>query len=208
MPSSTFFGMQHLNQNLLCAIGIECTGPDPTRHELAEVCVLPMNHMLEMHDDLILFNMKMRIEMPEEIDWSKTRIHKTEVGELTHSANFRDTVSEYFLKWFQELQLPFRKKIIPLTYNYPYVRAVLHGWLGDEIFHEIFQEDYRDVLAVAHYLNDYADMRNEPPPFSKQLFRWIANKMDIPLGEIGGSPCNDAMTLCTLYKRLLRQTIG
>jgi len=203
MLSSTFFGMQHLNQNLLCAIGIECTGPDLNRHELAEVCVLPMNHMLQVHPDLILFNMKMRIEMPEEIDWNETRIRKTEVGTLTHSNNYRDSVAEYFLTWFKELELPFRKQIIPLTYNWPYVRAVLYGWLGHEIFHEIFLEDYRDLLAVAHYLNDFADMRGEVPPFSKQKFRWIANKLDIPLMEIGGSPCSDALTLSEAYRKIL-----
>lgn len=203
MPSSTFFGMQHLNQNLLCAIGIETTGHDPTRHELAEVCVLPMDKFLRSHPELILFNMKMRIEMPEEIDWKQTRLTRPEVGELIQVGIHRDTVAEYFLKWFNEMELPFRKKVIPVCYDWPYVRSVLHGWLGEEIFKEIFLEDYRDPLAAAHYINDWNDMRSEVPPFSKQDLRWIAKKLDVEIGERGGSACADAFTTCEVYRKIL-----
>lgn len=207
MPSSVFFGMQHLNQNLLCAIGLETTGPDPNRHELAEVCVLPMNHMLVTHPDLLLFNMKMKIEMPEEIDLAHTRLTKTEVAELTQSGNPRDTVAEYFLKWFKEMEMPFRKKIIPLCFNFAYGRAVLMNWLGHEIYHEIFREDYRDPLIAAHFINDRHDVRAEHVPFSKQDMRWIAKQLNIEVVELGGSACADAYTTCEMYRKLLTQSL-
>lgn len=207
MPSNTFFGMQHLNQNLLCAIGIETTGPDPTRHELAEVCVLPMDRMLEIHKDLILFNMRMRIEMPEEIDWSKIRLSKAEVGELTQSSQARDSVAEYFLQWFKDMNMPFRKKIIPLCYNFAYVRAVLLNWLGDDIYHEIFHEDYRDPLIATHFINDHYDVRAESVPFAKQNFRWIAKQLNIEVVEQGGSACADAYTTCEMYRKLLKHSL-
>lgn len=207
MPSSVFFGMQHLNQNLLCAIGLETTGPDPTRHELAEVCILPMNHMLVPHTELILFNMRMRIEMPEEINWSQTRLSKAEVAELTQTGHPRDYVAELFLQWFKAMDMPFRKKLIPLCHNFAYGRAVLLNWLGDEIYHEIFHEDYRDPLIATHFLNDHADMRSESVPFAKQHLRWIAKKLDVEVIQQGGSACADAYTTCEVYRKLLKQSM-
>jgi hypothetical protein len=160
--------------------------------------------MLVPHPELILFNMKMKIEMPEEIDWNTMRLSKAEAAELTQSGNPRDTVAEFFLKWFHAMELPFRKKLIPLCYNFAYGRAVLLNWLGDDIYHEIFHEDYRDPLIATHFINDHADVRAEPIPFAKQNLRWIAKKLNVESIEHGGGACADAYTTCEVYRNLLK----
>lgn len=204
MPSSAFFGMQHLNNNLLCAIGFDTTGPDPDIHELIEVCVLPLDSMLNPHSELILFNMKMKPDMPETIDWKHCRATIPEVAALCATGSDRDKVADYFLQWFHGMNMPNRKGVIPLCHNYPILRDFLLRWLQWDTYHEIFQEDYRDTLVAAHFLNDKADVKGAALPFSKQLLRWVAKQLDVEKHEQGGSPCDDARTIAEVYKRLLK----
>ena len=67
MPSSVFFGMQHLNNNVLCAISFDqiCQGG-----EIIELCVLPLDQHLGVHPELALYSMGMRPNFPENYDSS------------------------------------------------------------------------------------------------------------------------------------------
>ncbi len=205
MPSSVFFGMQHLNNNLICAMGFDATGADPDVGEIVELCCTPINHMLAVHDHLPLFNMKMKPDRPDSIDWKYTRVSQKEMAQLRGNGIDRDKVRDYFLDWFREMNMPFRKKVIPLAHNYPELRGLLIAWLGWDEYNEIFQEDYRDTLILAHCINDCFDVRGHAPlPFSKQDLRWLGKKLDVEKFEHGGSPCMDALTTLEVYKRLLK----
>lgn len=204
MPSSVFFGMQHLNNNLICAMGYDTTGPDPDLHEIVELCCVPMNHMLDIHPDLILFNMKMQPGGIETIDWKHTRVTRPEMAALMHSGIDRDKIAEYFEMWFDQMNMPNFKGIIPLCHNFPKLRDFLLRWLGWDTYHKIFKEDYRDTMIAAHFINDAADVRAQPLPFSKQELRWVARQLHVENMEQGGSPCDDARTTMLIYKRLLQ----
>lgn len=204
MPSSIFFGMQHLNNNLMCSIGFDTTAADPDLGELIEFACVPLDARLNIHSELILFNMKMRPESPGTIDWSHCRATKPEVAAMCHSAFERDKVADFFHQWFLQMDLPRHKKIIPLGYKFYEARTWLVQWLGWDLYHEIFSTDYRDVLIAAHYLNDRADVKAQPLPFVSQTLRKIAKEMNVTMEETGGSPLDDARTIMETYKRLLQ----
>lgn len=203
LRSRTFFGMAHLNSNVLAAVTVDLTGLDPVKHELLEVCVLPLDQMLEPHPELIMFDMKMKPENPEEIDWGQCRMARKDVARTIITGVDRYKAADMFMDWFDRMHLNNRKKIIPLGHNYAKTQRVLIQWLGWDVYSEIFADDYRDVLIAAHFINDRDCVRAELPTFAKQNLRWLANYYHIPIVMHGGTCAADAMTIGQVYKRML-----
>lgn len=204
MPSSTFFGMQHLNSNVLCGIKTELTGPDPLMHELIEVAIVPLDHMLGLHSTFPLFNMRMRPQVlnPSD-DFKGCRLSRNEIAEACLRGIDRDKVADLLFNWFQDMDLPPKKRIIPLTWNFPAERQILINWLGYDLYAEIFTEDHRDLLAAAHFLNDRHCCRGEPVVFAKQNLTWLAKICNVEQLE-KGTATSDAYLMAETYKRLLQ----
>lgn len=196
--------MQHLNANVLCAVDIEMTGPDPIEHEIIEICILPLDRFLKPHPELLLFSMTMIPERPENIDFGHCRLSKTDVSRVMTKGFDNMKVADLLVDWFERMSLNNRKKIIPLSYNYASKLPIIKDWLGHSTYSDIFADDYRDTLVAAHYLNDREESRAETPPFSKQGLRWMCQRFNIPVHEVGGSCMSDCRQNAELYGHLLR----
>lgn len=204
MPSSMFWGMQHLNSNVLCGIKLELTGPDPNCHELIEVAIVPLNHMLELHPEFALFNMRVRpqITNPSD-DFRGCRLSKSEIAEACLRAYDRYKVADILHEWFLDMKLPRGKKIIPLVYNFPAERQNLINWLDYDLFSEIFSEDHRDLLAAAHFINDRQCVRSEPAIFAKQNLTYLAKVCNVPPIQ-RSTAVSDAFLMAQVWKRMLQ----
>jgi hypothetical protein len=201
--SKLFWGMQHLNENILCAIKCELTGPDPERHELIEVCVIPLDHMLRIHAEIPAFNMRMRPQNVNEIDFDKCRLSRSEIADVILRGFERDKVADLFIHWYNSIEQKERKRIIPLAHGWPRERALLVNWLGYDIFADIFSEDYRDTLVASHYVNDRQCVKAEPCVFNKQNLSWLAKKLSVAQLHIG-TATSDCLTIAEVYKRMLQ----
>jgi DNA polymerase III epsilon subunit-like protein len=195
--------MQHLNENLLCSVKCELTGPDPLRHELIEVAVLPLNHMLQIHPDIPPFNMRLRPQNKEEIDYRACRLSRSEVADAILRAFDRDKVADLFVNWYQSIGQKERKRIIPLAHGWPKERMLFVNWLGYDIFSDLFSEDYRDTLIAAHYINDRQCVKAEPCVFNKQNLSWLAKKLNVEQ-LYNGTAMSDCLTIAEVYKRQLQ----
>lgn len=202
--SSTFWGMQHINENILCAVRCELTGPDPENHELVEVAVLPLNSMLQVHDKFPLFNLRMRPDNIDTIDYQKCRLSKAEIAATILRGIDRSKGADIFWEWYKAIGLKEKKRIIALAHGWPRERALLINWLGYENFTAIFSEDYRDVLIAAHFINDRNCVRAEPCVFNKQDLRWCSKKMNVEQLQRGGSAMSDCLCIAETYKRMLQ----
>lgn len=203
MPSNVFWGFQHLNANVIASVQIDMSGPDALNHEMLEICVMPLDAKLDIHPELLLFNMRMKPEDPDSIDHDFCRFNKIELGKIMINAFPRHKVADLLEKWFHHLALNRGKQIIPLSYDWPWTRERLIHWLGYETFSHIFSEDYRDIHVAANYVNDTYDVRAEPVPFAKQTLRWIGKKLHVETMEHGGSCVEDCRQMAEIYKRLL-----
>lgn len=201
--SKVFWGMQHLNENLLCSVKCELTGPDPERHELIEVAVLPLDHMLKIHSAFPPFNMRMRPETVETINYDKCRLSRSDIADTILRGFDRYKVADLFVAWYQGLEQKERKRIIPLAHGWPRERALLINWLGYDVFADIFSEDYRDTLIASHYVNDKNCVKAEPCVFNKQNLSWLAKKLNVEQIQIG-SAMSDCVTIAEVYKRILQ----
>lgn len=201
---SIFYGMQHLNSNVLCGVKLELTGPDPLMHELIEVAIVPLDHNLELHDKFALFNMRVR---PQTInpadDFKGCRLTKAEVADACLRAYDRYKVADILLEWFEDMKLPRGKKLIPLVYNFPAERQNLINWLDYEVYSQIFSEDHRDLLSAAHYMNDRQCVRGEAAIFPKQNLTYLARICNVPQIE-SGTAVSDAYLMAQTWKRMLQ----
>lgn len=191
--------MQHLNANVLAAVRLDYSLVDTENAEPFELCVLPLNDMLEPHGQLPMFMMRMQLDQPPLFE----NLTKKDVAEAQIQSLDREKVAFLLMAWFQELTLNSGKKILPITFGWPPVRDVLVRWLGHETFNTIFSEEYRDVAVAAHFLNDREGCKDERVPFAKQSLAWIAKQLNVQR-HTPGNVAEDCMTIGHCYKRLLQ----
>jgi hypothetical protein len=205
MPSSTFWGMQHLNSNVLASVVLDSTREDPEQAEPYQLCILPLDQDLQPHSDFPLFNMTFQVESVEGLKRMWGRVSIGQVSKSNLSAFDKDKVAFLLMHWFlNDMKLNRFKKIVPLAHKWPETRDMLIRWLGWETFSEIFSEDYRDTHVAANYLNDRLAVRGEPVPYAKQTLSWLAKQLYVDRPTTDGSPTEDCMTLGQVYKRLLQ----
>ncbi len=206
MPSSVFFGMQHLNNNLICAVSAEATGPDPFIHEIIELCVLPLDQFIEPHKELLLFNIVIKPEEPSLIDYKYCRFSRERVADAVIRGLDKYKVADLLRDWFDRMLMPEGKRIIPIGYEWPVDRELLLKWLEPENYFAIFSDNYRDVKVSANYINDRFNCKGEAVPYSKQDLRWLAKTHDIE--KVGRGCCmEDCRTIAMIYQRQLKMLL-
>ena len=172
--------MIHLNGNLLCVIDTETTGTVPFYHDVIQFACLPLNNKLEPHERHIPFEIKMKPGRPENIEPEALRRNKNNLLDICSNGYEPTVAADLFDDWFERLELPMDKRIMPLAQNWPFDRPFVMDWLGPENFNHRIDGRFRDTLSTALYLNDAADMQSEQVPFPKQQLKYLAACLRIP----------------------------
>lgn len=201
--NKAFWGMTHLNGNLLCAIDVSTTGLDPLLHEIVEICILPVDRDFNIHKEFPLFNMRMRPERPAEIDWTNCKLTKATIAQIGTQSLDKYRVADLLWDWYQKLKLAPGKQIWPLAQNWVFDRSFIVDWLGHEMFHNIFSPMFRDTFAVAQYLNDRAAVVHEPVPFPKSGLGSLCRHYGVEQIQ-AHSATSDALAAAQVYKRMLQ----
>lgn len=195
----------HLNMNLLCCVDVETTGLDFSRHEILQICILPLGPDLIPTREFPFFYVKIKPEKIEEIDDGALKLHRRLVTDCLLHGMERWSAVARLEEWFSRLKIPPRKSIVPLGCNYGgFDRDFLREFLGGPAsYRGIFRDDYRDVMLAALHHNDLADWHTERCPFPKVNLRYLASQLGIQ--HIGR---HDAMSDCIItaevYRRMMR----
>lgn len=198
MPKNS---MLHLNGNQLCVIDTETTGTDHDIHEITEICLIPLDSRLEVRKDVPIFNIFMKIEREDLIDWEALRVTKTDFFKHQQTALDKDVGGDLFDQWVEKLHLPHGKRISPLAHNWQFDAGFIREWLGNGTYSDIFDGRARDTLAISLFLNDVADRKAEQVPFAKNNLPWLAKKLDIPHDAHGA--LSDCIVTAKVYKRFM-----
>lgn len=202
-------GLTHLNGDILCVIDTETSGNIPGFHDLLQICILPLDYKLDPWHDYPPFYMEIQPKRPENYGlktvWNDEVAKKKNKQLMAHAqVNGMEPyqAADLFDEWFQKLGLAVRKKISPLAHNWPFDRAFVIDWLGNEGFDQTFDPRYRDSMAVATYMNDRADFRTEPYPFNQVNLRWLARVCGIDHPH-----AHDALADCLVTAEIYKKQV-
>jgi DNA polymerase III epsilon subunit-like protein len=200
--SKLYAGMTHLAGNLLAAVDFETTGRRPGYHEIVQIAILPLDHNLDAHPDVPVFYMNIRPNHPERCERGAFAVHGLDVDLLMLHAPSQDRAVDLLCEWFNKLDLPQNRVVVPLAHNWPFESAFLKGWLGIDLVDQMFHSHGRDSMLLAAALNDRAFFTGEPIPFSKLSLIALCKQFGI-VYEKAHDALADCQATAELYKRLL-----
>lgn len=195
----------HHNGNLLAAVDIETTGTDPSLHEIIQIGIQPLNADFEPHQEIQPFYSSARPLLPDNADPMAMRVHHLTLSEL-EVALHPDEVEDLLVEWFESLELPFERRLIPVAHNYPFEKSFLTKWLGVALHDQIFLGVSRDSQAAATYLNEKAALEGRDIPFQKVTLTYLTDYFSIP-NTNPHDALNDAIAGARLYRKLLEMDV-
>ncbi len=192
----------HLNGNMFCAVDCETTGLDAQKNSIIEICILPLNSDYSVNKSIMPFDVMMQPIEGKEIDLEALRVNKIDLAHVMLNCLDAYKVADLLVEWFDNLQLPEGKNIVPIAQNWPFDMSFITSWIGDKTYRLLFNRYYRDTYVLSGMLNDRADMLNKEIPFPKQGLSFIAGRFGIenpsPHRALG-----DAWTTAAVYKQML-----
>lgn len=198
----TFQLPTHLDGHLMVAIDLETTGTQPGWQEIIQIAVLPLDSNLRPLEGVVSFYTHVKPLHPERESAAATSKHKIPMEELLLHAPEPDRVADWLVEWFEKLELPFKRCLIPLAHNWAFESSFLKAWLGVPLVDQMFHSHARDGMLYAISLNDRAIFSGQP-----KLFSYVSlTAMCAKLGVVNINP-HDALSDCIaeaeVYRALL-----
>jgi DNA polymerase III epsilon subunit-like protein len=200
--SKIYTGMTHLTGNILAAIDFETSGRRPGYHEIIQIAILPLNHDLQVHPDIPVFYMNVRPEHPERAEHGAFLVNGLDIDLLLLHAPAQERAIDLLCEWFNRLDLPQNRSIVPLAHNWAFESAFLKGWLGPDLMDQIFHSHGRDSMLLAATINDRAFFLGHSTPFPKLGLVHLCQQLGI-VYEKAHDALADCQATAELYKRLL-----
>jgi DNA polymerase III alpha subunit (gram-positive type) len=193
----------HLNGNLFCAVDVETTGLQVGFHEIWQIAILPLDSLGLPSKEILPFYQDMRVNYPERINKRAIHLNRNDFALRQKRALDPFLCTDMLDEWFQRLNLPIYKKIVPLAHNWPFDRSFLLEWLGETSFHDFFHPHYRDSMATAIFLMDLASHKCNRVNITRFNLTSLCNEF-----KITNMKAHDALQDCIataeLYRRLLQ----
>lgn len=202
MMATTYPGFVHLNGNLLAAIDFETTGKRAGWAEIIQVAVLPLNSDIRPLAGVRPFYMNLAPKYPERAERAASLVHGLDLTELMLHSPSSEKVADLLVEWWQKLDLPMNKCLVPLAHNWAFESAHGKAWLGDELFSQLFHSHARDAMLYALALNDKSAFKGEPVPFAKVGLGALCNRFNID-NPNHHDALNDCIVEAEVYRSLL-----
>lgn len=195
-------GFTHLNGNILAAVDVETTGTDPSRHEIIQIGIQPLDSNCTPLKGVTPFYHTIKPEHPNRAEPKATAVHKLDIDYLCLHAPDKWQVADWLDEWWSNLDLPHRKTLIPLAQNWQYEAGFLKSWLGMESFNQFFYWAARDTMLIAIYLNDLAYFKGHSIPFPRVGLPALCSQFGI-LNENPHDALADCRAEAAVYRKLL-----
>lgn len=198
----------HFNSNRLVVVAIKTTGPNPKLHELAQICIFPLSSNYTLSKEIIPFYTDIRpIKRPFNMELSKGGLTKDKYLEICETALMPQATAELFDKWMEnKIRLYEGKRLMVLSHNWSAKKPFIKNWLGSINFNNYFSSEYRDIMSVALFNNDYADVNIQQIPYPKVVLSFIANILKVPYNRKDETILHcKAMT--EIYREMMRSII-
>lgn len=204
--TQTYSGLVHLNGNLLCSVDLETTGRRAGYHEPIQIAVVPLDSNLRPLEGVSPFYQTIRPIHPERAEKQACYVHGIPLSELMVDAPSPEKVEDMLIEWYERLDLPFGKTIVPLAHNWAFECKFLQAWLGVDLADKMFHGHARDAMLYAATLNDRAAFMGLSPPFNSLGLESLCRKFNIVNQQSHDALC-DALAEAEVYRALLHYEI-
>lgn len=198
--------MVHLNNNLMCSTDCETTGLRVGYHEITKIAFLPLNEKLEPHETYLPFDLLIRPEHPERMEKGVPMRAKRIMAEAVEIGHPAEVAFELFERWFTELGLHEKRRIVPLAYNWPFENVWYRQWMGQENFSYYIDSSYRDLFSLTYMMNDRSDFNGEKLTFPtpERKLATVCRNLGVHIDENSLHDCiYDAYITAQAYKAAL-----
>lgn len=207
----------HMAGHIVCVVDVETTDIVP-RHlvekvtpegkvvyesvggEVVQIAIQPIN--LDYEPYLKPFYTNVRPINVEGANYDAMRAHGIDVVDLLAQAPMREKVVQLFDRWFDALDLPKDRKIIPVAHNWPFEFSYLTWFFGRSRFDSCFHYHPRDTLQMALFLRDRAARMCYKQPFHSVGLQALCKVFDIQT-QHAHNALQDCLAEAKLYKKLV-----
>jgi DNA polymerase III epsilon subunit-like protein len=195
--------MPHNNGNVIAAVDFETTGTRAGYHEPIQIAIVPLNSDLRPIPGIVPFYHEIRPYFPERADPLATRVHGLDLDRLAVEAPEPGDVEVLLIEWWNRLELPFERRLIPLAHNWPFELSFFRAWLGTALTEALFTALPRDSMTYALGLNDKCFFRGQ-----KALFPYVGlGDLCNHFGVVNTKPHDslaDSIAEAEVYRHLLQ----
>jgi DNA polymerase III epsilon subunit-like protein len=199
-------GLVHHNGNLLASIDLETTGLEAGFHEPIQIAIVPLDSDLCPIESIRPFYTLIKPDYPERQEAQAGHVHGLSIEELMLHAPDSGKVQDRLVEWWEALELPFKKMLVPLAHNWAFEYSFLHAWLGRRLMNKLFHGHARDAMLYALSLNDKAAFQGLPVPFPRVGLGTICKKFKI-INENPHDALSDAKAEAECYKAMLQMDL-
>lgn len=212
----------HMQGSLPCVIDVETTDKEPLTRtpiidektgdfrsweysggEIIQIAILPLDMNFEPLGRMRPFYTNVRPQYPHLATEEAMRVHKVSLSELEQMAPPVEKVIEMLQTWFESLDLPVDRRIIPVAHNWTFEKSFLTTMLGMAEFERIFHFHARDTMQMALYLKDKAAFTCRSQPFGQVGLRSLCEHFSITLDNHHDALA-DCLAQAALYRHLLK----
>jgi DNA polymerase III epsilon subunit-like protein len=191
----------NMNGNVLVAIDVETTGRLAGFHEIVQIGIQPLDDHYRPMPDVKPFYHLIRPEYPERAEKEAMEVSGLSLEQLSMAPD-QFQVADWLSEWVRDLRLPFQRSLVPLAHNWAHEKGFLTDWLGLKGIGEIFFSHPRDTMITALFINDFAVMSGDKPPFPLVNLPYLCKHFGIP-HEKAHDALADAISTAELYRRLI-----
>lgn len=192
-----------IQPNIMAAVDVETTGRMSGYHEIIQIAVQPLDSNMDLNETISPFYMQIAPNYPERAEKEATSIHGLNLQELHDTAISQERAIDMFYEWFDALELPFKKSIVPLAHNWAFEAGFLKAWLGLEGFDQCFHPHPRDSMQLGIAINDRCAFRAEGTLFKSVGLPAMCRQLGIPVIN-SHDALADAIAEAKLYRALMQ----
>jgi DNA polymerase III epsilon subunit-like protein len=194
--------ISHLMGNLMCAIDVETTGRRFGHHEIIQIGVQPLDNDFQVIPEILPFYTEVAPDYPLRAEREATKIHGLDLAHICQYAPDQFKAADMFEEWFQRLELPLNKRIVPLAHNWAFERSFLMAWLGIDACEDMFHVHPRDSMQLAISINDRYVFQCQKRPWASVSLKSLCEHLGV-INERPHDALCDARAEAQIYRKLL-----
>lgn len=196
----------NMNGHILCAVDVETTGLDYKKHDIIQICILPLDSEMNPSKDIAPFNYMVapRLDRMMNAEGKAQKVHGIDLMQLLKTSLDCWTVADRLMEWHEKLPLGMGKKLCPLAHNWVFDRDFIREWLGPASFEFVFSGHYRCLQSLALSTNDCCDWHAEQAAFTRYGLGDVCRPLQVEI-EKAHDALWDCIATAEAYKRLVRK---